>query len=138
MAATQRFSTRHARERPIAETVGAALAAAAAFTGNSGLDAATAARLAIIVDELVGNLLRHGQAGHDIRIDLSLTCSGGEIVAVLEDDGTPFDPRDVAEFDMPDEETGGGVGLALVRAWAEIDGYERIDGINRLELRLRR
>jgi len=136
MELAKRFSAHHRPNQPIAATVRSAIVTAREFADACGLEPALAARLAVVVDELVGNLLRHGRPGCDVRIGLTLTQGKGEVAMTLEDDCVPFDPRE-APFAGPDGESGGGVGLALVRAFAEIAGYERRDGFNRLTLRLR-
>ena len=138
MEPAKRFSVHHRPDQPIDGVVRSAIVTAREFGEGARLEPAAAARLAVVVDELVGNLLRHGRPGCDVHLDMVLTRGQGEreVLLVLEDDCVPFDPREVA-FNGPDEEDGGGVGLALVRAFAEIAGYERRDGVNRLTLRLR-
>jgi serine/threonine-protein kinase RsbW len=135
MEGTKRFSAQHHPGEPVERTVRSALAAASEFAKGCRLDPLSAARLALCVDELVGNLLHHGEAPCEVRIALAMTRSEGAVEMVLEDNCLPFDPREVA-FGGPDEETGGGVGLALVRGLAQIVAYERADGVNRLTLRV--
>ena len=114
----------------------AALAAAEDFAHEAGLDARSGARLAVVIEELVSNAIRHGAADGTIAIDLSLTAGDGEIAVVLIDDGVAFDPTAQRNFAGPDADTGGGVGLALVKAWANGFAYRRDDGRNVIELRL--
>lgn len=108
--------------------------AARLFGIDASLDADDAARLAIIVEELVANLLEHGAATAAGTVELSLACqAGGPISLVLVDGGIAFDPRGAdAEAAIPDR--GGGAGLNLVRAWATIVDYRSAGGRNRLEL----
>ena len=137
MGAGKRFSTRvSAGDDPAAASL-AALAAAEDFASAAGLDARGGARLAVVVEELVSNAIRHGAADGAIAIDLTLTAGEGEIAVVLQDDGIAFDPTEQRAFTGPNPETGGGVGLALVRAWANSIGYTRANGRNRIELLLR-
>ena len=137
MGARKRFSARvSAGDDPAAASL-AALAAAEDFATDAGLDARGGARLAVVVEELVSNAIRHGTAGGKIAIDLSLESGDGEIALVLEDDGIAFDPTEQRVFTGPNPETGGGVGLALVRAWANAIGYTRTNDRNRIELLLR-
>ena len=137
MGARKRFSARvSAGDDPAAASL-AALAAAEDFATDAGLDARGGARLAVVVEELVSNAIRHGTAGGKIAIDLSLESGDGEIALVLEDDGIAFDPTEQRVFTGPNPETGGGVGLALVRAWANAIAYTRTNGRNRIELLLR-
>ena len=115
----------------------AALAVAEDFAHDAGLDARGGARLAVVVEELVSNGVRHGAGGGAIAIDLRLEADEGEVALTLSDDGLAFDPTADQGFAGPDAETGGGVGLALVRAWARTFSYTRNDGRNVIDLRLR-
>ena len=53
---------------------------------------------------------------------------------MLVDNGAPFDLRLAPEPGELPPERGGGAGLALVRAWAQVETYARVDDRNRLEL----
>lgn len=137
MGAGKRFSARvSAGDDPAAASL-AALAAAEDFASEAGLDARGGARLAVVVEELVSNAIRHGAANGAIAIDLTLTADEGEIALLLIDDGVAFDPTADRNFSGPDAESGGGVGLALVKAWAYGLAYTRDGGRNLIELRLR-
>ena len=137
MGAGKRFSARvSAGDDPAAASL-AALAAAEDFASEAGLDARGGARLAVVVEELVSNAIRHGAANGAIAMDLSLNAGDGEIALELVDDGVAFDPTAERNFSGPDAESGGGVGLALVKAWANRLAYSRRDGRNRIELQLR-
>lgn len=117
-----------------AAAVGAALGAARDFADKAGLAPGPARRLAIIVEELVANLVDHAGLGVDDIIDLALVRRPDHVVLVLGDPAAPFDPR-LAPLptDLPPH---GGAGLALVRAFAEGIDYGRSDGRNRLEVRI--
>ena len=108
------------------------VAAARAFAATRAL-AGDAEVLAIIVEELLFNLLDHGDAAAGDPITLGITCSPDGIRLVLESGGTPFDPRE-ARTDRPLADRGGGAGLALVRAWSRIEASESAGGRNRLQL----
>ena len=114
-------------------TVGEALALVEAIADPAR--PGTCARLAVIVEELVVNLVEHARvaAGGGIALGLAATAEGVHVV--LLDDAPPFDPRSAPHVGaVPDEERGGGAGLAIVRAWSRILTYSRIGGRNRLEL----
>lgn len=137
MGVGKRFSARvSAGDDPAAASL-AALAAAEEFAHAAGLDARGGARLAVVVEELVSNAVRHGRADDAIEIGLAMAIVQGGVDLVLEDDGVAFDPTEPRAFNGPDPDTGGGVGLALVRAWADSLRYARESGRNRLELLLR-
>lgn len=89
--------------------------------------------IAIIVEELLFNLVDHGDAPAGDPIVLGFRNSPDGVRLSLESGGTPFDPRG-AQADRPVPDRGGGAGLALVRAWSRIEASESIGGRNRLRL----
>ena len=116
---------------------GEAIACANAFAESVGLSDDATARLAIIVEELVLNLVDHGAGIGGQLIGLELRHTEGTVTLVLTDLGEPFDPREAADIgDLPPDR-GGGAGLAMIRAWATIDDYRRDGEHNRLALTLR-
>jgi serine/threonine-protein kinase RsbW len=106
-----------------------------AFSEACGLETGHAARLAIIIEELVYNLVDHGGIGEDGLIELVLTHDEGVVGIALSDSGTTFDLRD-AETDEAIPDRGGGAGIDLVRAWADIVEYGSDAGRNRLLLKM--
>jgi anti-sigma regulatory factor (Ser/Thr protein kinase) len=92
------------------------------------------AKLLIVIEELVANLIEHGDSPDDSEIGLELAALGADIGITLTDAGTPFDPRSVSAPVEPPPERGGGAGLALIAAWATIVSYDRVDGRNVLRL----
>lgn len=106
------------------------------FSLDAALEAGQAARLAILVEELVANLVEHGGIGAEGEIELVLAQDEGGLAIILSDPGNPFDPREAGPGDRIPER-GGGVGIDLVKAWADIVDYRSDGGRNRLELRLR-
>ena len=112
--------------------LGDAVAATRRYAADQGLASRDEARLCIIVEELITNLVEHA-GGAEQRIDIELARTDAHVTMVIEDGGAEFDPRTSPERDdVPSR--GGGAGLRLVRAWAEIRGYARAGGRNRLEL----
>jgi serine/threonine-protein kinase RsbW len=91
-----------------------------------------AARLAIVVEELVANIFDHGGLKPDECVEMSLSRLGREVSLTLEDRGNAFDPR---QPPLPNVETAGaGAGLGLINAWTRILSYESAGEVNRLEL----
>lgn len=118
-------------------TLGPAQAAVDAFAAAQALDATTKRRLAIIVEELLINVIDHAIHGRDIALGLDLQTVEDGVAITIDDDSIAFDPRTVAPPELPNPDRGGGVGLAIVKAWADIVSYDSEHGRNRLVLRLR-
>ena len=136
MGAAKRFSARISADEDTAIAVSAALAAAEEFAADANLGEGAAARLAVVVEELVSNAVRHGADGRETEIGLLIEGEGDAIRIAFEDDGVAFDPTAQRDFNGPDPQTGGGVGLALVSEWASEFAYSRADGRNRVTLLL--
>ncbi len=111
-----------------------AATAAREFAAAMAIDAGVAARLAIVVEELVANLVEHAGLPEAASIILDLAVDGRQIRITLEDGGVPFDPRAAPPPAALPPEKGGGAGLAIIRAWAQIQRYDRVGGTNRLVL----
>jgi serine/threonine-protein kinase RsbW len=116
------------------QAVGTALAAVRRFAEANALPADATARLAIIVEELVANLVEHGGAP-GAPIELRLAHGQDRIGLTLFDSGVFFDPRTAPDKPIIPER-GGGAGIALVLAWARIADYTRTAQRNRLDLDL--
>ncbi|TZG25827.1 ATP-binding protein [Sphingomonas montanisoli] len=112
-----------------------AVTMARAFGVDHSLPPESAARVAILVEELVINLFDHAGLGAGDIVEMGLAREDATVRLSLIDPGEPFDPREAAtEAAIPDR--GGGAGLALVQAWSEIVDYRTRDGVNRLDLRI--
>lgn len=114
--------------------LGDAVAWARRYASDHGLGARDVARLSVIVEELVTNLIEHGGLG-DLKIGIELARRPAALALVVEDNGRPFDPRG-AELQDAVPARGGGAGLRLIDAWSEVVGYASENGRNRLELSL--
>ena len=114
----------------------AAVAASRDFAERHGLARDDSVRLCIVLEELVTNIFEHGgvPVGEDAELLLEAEVDGIRIL--LTDGGAPFDPR-TAPPEPVHKERGGGAGIQIVRNWADIVDYRRVDGRNQLELKLR-
>ena len=113
----------------------ALLADVDAFAAQNDLSVGDSARLAIAVEEVASNALRHGKA-RCLVIEIGIDADRMELT--FEDDGTPFDPTEPMEFKGPNPNSGGGVGLEMVRSWSDSMVYRRQDRTNVLQLRVAR
>ena len=104
------------------------------FAEDQGLSSIAAARLAIVIEELVTNVVEHGGVAADGPVDLALLAETGSVRIIFVDRGLSFDPRlaPVAARDL--EGRGGGAGIDLIKAWTSIVDYRTVEGLNRLEL----
>ncbi len=119
------------------ESIHRAVALVQLFSTANGLSPQQRAKLAILAEEAVTNLYDHGAVAVGFVGTLALVGEEGDVRLVLSDSGEPFDLREAEVADMPNMDRGGGMGLALIRAWAEIIEYRSAGGLNRLELKLR-
>lgn len=139
MASGTTISLCHRAGDDLSRALRPALVAVHEYAARIALDAAMTRRLAIVAEELMINLLEHGSAAagrEQLNATLRLDRTDDGLVLALEDDGAPFDPRGAGPVEMPNAERGGGVGLALVKAFAQIDDYATENGQNRLILRM--
>jgi len=95
-------------------------------------------RLVLVVEELFTNTVNHGRgAGAAVPVWLTLEFAPGEIRLTYEDAAPAFDPVSVTaeELDAPVASRRiGGLGIALIRAYARELRYERCAGRNRIVL----
>ena len=99
-------------------------------------------RLNLTLDELVTNSISYSLlevAEPDLRLRLGL--EEDEVVAVLEDNGAPFNPFEEAKtpdttLDLNQRQIGG-LGVFFVKQLADARGYERDGERNRITLRYR-
>jgi len=115
------------------------------FAAAAGLSPGVRQRISVVVDEIVSNIVTHGAPPAGSAITWRLQSADGAILLAFTDAGAQFDPRG-AVAPLPDDEAAivaaalertGGLGWRLVLAWCDIVAYERENGTNRLELKLR-
>ena len=137
MDGRRRFSAFVAKGGDPAPTIHNSLQFAREFLADHPIDPRLKVKLAIVVEELVTNALRHGGAEQDLSLSLALSEELGAIRLEIEDDGDAFNPLTVPPITGPDPETGGGIGLAIIQAWSEKPAYARLKESNSLTLNLR-
>jgi serine/threonine-protein kinase RsbW len=116
-------------------SVARAIAFAWLFAERARLADNAAERLAIVVEEWLMNIVEHGAAPPASEIALKLERLGDRVRLTVSDAGVAFDPR-LIEFSGPNEDRGGGAGLALISAWARFDSYQHRGGRNQVVMEL--
>ncbi len=104
------------------------------FVARAHCGADAEAKLSIIVEELVTNIIEHGCPPSDSDIGIELSAIGADIGLTLSDAGAVFDPRTANAPAQIPPERGGGAGIAIVLSWSRVLDYSRIDGRNVLTL----
>lgn len=115
------------------------LAAVDAFAAARSLPGPLRYRLGLIVDELVSNCIHHGgclQRGGGVRV--TVEDREQELFVEIVDSGQVFDPTAAPPPQCPQagQVPLGGVGLSLVRRFADWAHYSRSDNHNHLRLSL--
>lgn len=108
------------------------LEAAEAFLEEAGVPAEVVTKFMIAFDELVSNILDHGNAA---TVTARFFLKGDEVAAELIDDGKPFDPLSVPDPDtsLPVEDRPvGGLGIHIVRQLMDHVEYVHDGNFNRL------
>jgi serine/threonine-protein kinase RsbW len=91
------------------------------------LDERVINRIEVILEELVGNLVRHGAVD---SISVDILARPQEIELVVEDNGPEFNPLELttpARFTTLEEAALGGLGIPLIRRLSRSVRYERVD-----------
>jgi anti-sigma regulatory factor (Ser/Thr protein kinase) len=118
-----------------------ACTAAEDFASGNGLSSEVGYALALTLDEVVANVIRHGFEDpdeHIIRVRLWLD---DDLLSVqVADDGKAFNPLLAPEpdLDLPiDQRPVGGLGIHIMRTMMDDLEYKRVNGQNLLTLRKR-
>jgi len=111
----------------------------AKFAARQGLGTDDTARLAIVLDELLSNVMKHG--GQDRSrpgtAEIALGLDGTRLTIEFVDSGPPFDPfvQPTPDLALPLEERPvGGLGIHILRSLVEEARYQRLDGCNVIQL----
>lgn len=122
---------------PDTDEVPRILDALEAWCDEAELPIGVAHRLGVVVEELAANVAMHGTGGADGAsfVAVEVRRAGGDIIAVIEDDGRPFDPL---SRETPDTEAAledrdvGGLGVHFARVMTRELRYVREAGRNRV------
>jgi serine/threonine-protein kinase RsbW len=116
-----------------------------AFCELHGIAPGDALRLRLVVEELFTNTVKHGHRGDsDALIGIEISVGVAELALRYEDSAPTFDPLQhlanaPPELDAAIDERGpGGLGVHLLVRMAQSVRYEYVDGLNRIQLVLRR
>jgi anti-sigma regulatory factor (Ser/Thr protein kinase) len=109
-----------------------------AFGDENQLPATKVFAINLELDELITNIVSYGNFGAlDPKIEILLRIEHGVLTLTMEDNGKPFDPT----FDTEPNTTSplesrevGGLGLHLVKSFADRVSYEFVEGKNRSTL----
>lgn len=95
-----------------------------------------ALRLILVLEELFTNSIRHGYGTECERpVRLSLQRDGRAVLVSYEDEAPPFDPL-ARDLTVPAAANAGGLGLWLVRHYAQDCRYRRENDRNHISFRL--
>ena len=110
------------------------------FGAAHALSGTVQSHLNLMLDELITNSITYGlPTVSEPELRLRLLVDEGAVVAQLEDNGIAFNPFEEAPEPDPtlglEERPIGGLGVFLVKQFADSTAYERVDGRNRITLR---
>jgi serine phosphatase RsbU (regulator of sigma subunit)/anti-sigma regulatory factor (Ser/Thr protein kinase) len=95
--------------------------------------------LDLCLSELLANIGDHSYQGGEGEIGLELLLDGESATLTVIDNGPPFDPLAHQQPEAPasiDEAPVGGLGLHLVRQFADAVNYERVEAHNRVKVHI--
>lgn len=100
-------------------------------------------RVRLVIEELITNVIKYAHKegeGPLSELQFRLRRQAGLLIIRIDDDGSPFDPREAPAPNLSphlEERRIGGLGLHLVRSLAERVDYERVGRWNRVEVAIR-
>ncbi len=112
--------------------IGEAVDAARAFGLAQRLADDDLARLCVVVEELIANLYDHGGVTEQDEVQFALASDPAGVRVSIIDGGTAFNPW--SDPIAAGNGQGGGAGVRLIRAWAQLIRYHSSDDGNQLEL----
>lgn len=109
------------------------------FGQEHGLSQAAIFEFGLALDELVTNIISYGYSGNGGHlIQVTLDMAGGDLLAVISDDGQPFDPTRAQQPDTGcnlESRCVGGLGIHLARNLVNSIDYARDGARNIVTLR---
>jgi anti-sigma regulatory factor (Ser/Thr protein kinase) len=101
-----------------------------------GVDEGAAYKARLCVSELAANLIMHDKKMPGLTFVVTLTRNGADAGVEIVDDGSPFDPTaaPALERSPADPPRIGGLGLNLIRSYANRIAYKRETGRNHTRL----
>ena len=100
-----------------------------AFTREHGISADTTARINMVIDELVNNIISYAYAdSEEHEIHIQLRCGAKQLVVTIIDDGIAFDPTRQKTPDLTgslEAKEVGGLGIHLVHGVMDDVSYQR-------------
>jgi len=105
---------------------------------SNGVSADARERGEVCLNEVATNILVHGSAEHRAtRVEISVETSPEGVAITIADDGQPFDPlahhSSRQGYSLEDISIGG-LGIPLIRDFADDISYRRVDACNVLTL----
>lgn len=100
----------------------------------------TAAEINLILEEIVANIIAHGDSSKQTPITITLAREGQELTMIVVDEGPTFDPTICTSPDITlplQHRQPGGLGLHLVRSFCQCCSYTRENNSNVLILKRR-
>jgi len=93
----------------------------------------------LCLNEVVMNIIQHGGDVRTIHITFEVDTDG--VRMTIADDGTPFNPLTYSAAPLPrtlDEASPGGLGITIMRGFADRITYDRVGNQNTLSLTIAR
>ncbi|HDY81900.1 MAG TPA: ATP-binding protein [Halieaceae bacterium] len=121
------------------DEIATAMAALQAFAESGAVDEAAAQAAALVLDELLTNIISYGlKESRRDQIILELDIVDGSLQIRITDGGVPFNPFEQPDpnLDLPlEQRQPGGLGIYLAKKYMDEYNYEYRDGRNIVTLR---
>lgn len=108
------------------------------FRHAHAVPAETAWRMQLAIDEILSNIVRHGDEGAAAGVDMTFSFDQGVVAIEIVDGTGPFNPLQAPPPDTTgalEDRQPGGLGIALVRRLVDEALYERRNNLNHFVMR---